>query len=473
MLPFASEGDDRINPAMQRCRLVDSDVVRSIARLAHAGFGTPIKDRLPMLVDTWNVDVAALFDRHDGCGGNVIVKLDNNRVMKCMPIDHAATTTLADGALLSPALADVHGSILSHYLGAAKLVSIATPLRGFISIPPSPDSHDASWYAGLVMHANDASLAAVIRRAVHAQAYTTVQTLLLQITAGLGTMQAAANFVHNDLTVRNIMCQSVDRASVLAYRCQDDARYRLPTHGWIARIIDFSSCYMTVTTEDGGEDVAVVSSAAAADELLIAKSRPYVAWRDVMDLSASVMHELLRDMSVDHRMLASAYVRQDVSRAQVSRAMSPSAVRLFDMLVRWATATTPDGRHTCVFTQSAPSGGFETGRKIIDMMVSASVSRGILVNACTLAVREVVAHLTCDPYVGKSPKDTLIDDWVDYKARPDQDQSQSDVECPLPLLFPNAGKSVFPIPIIAPDEQHSMSADIFLRLRRASDRQST
>lgn len=480
---------DAIEPAARRCRAVNSRVLRSVVRLARVTGkdDAALARGLPMLAETLDVDLAAALDRHDGSGGNVIIRIDDNRVMKCIPVADIASKA-ASTTLLSPDVADIHGSMLSHHMGAAKLVSTATRLYGYVPIPPAPDSHDPTRYTGLIMLANDTSLAVVVRRAVQTQDFAVIQSLLLQVVAGVGAMQAAACLVHNDLCAKNVMCQSVDRSSVLTYRRHGDQHrrdwYRLPTHGWVAHIIDFSSCYMVTEAEAeaateaeaeveaeaeirGSERTPVVSSAAAVDELLIARSRPYVAWRDVLDLASSVMYETLRSMTLEHRTLVSAYVKGDVPRANVLGALGAQAVALVDMLVRWATVTSAAGEQRCVFTQSAPAGGFATDRRIVDMMVSASLSRGILVLACTLAIREVVAQLTCAPFVGTCPQDVIAADWARHRLISALSDEEESAGCPLPLL--SSRERVFPVPAILPHEQRTMTADVFDHLRRASD----
>ena len=76
---------------------------------------------------------------------------------------------------------------------------------------------------------------------------------LYQICFGLAVAQKQFNFTHNDLHSNNIMYQPTDQ-SYLYYRFQDHF-YRVPTYGYILKIIDFGRSIYTINNTKYFNDV--------------------------------------------------------------------------------------------------------------------------------------------------------------------------------------------------------------------------
>ena len=70
-----------------------------------------------------------------------------------------------------------------------------------------------------------------------------VSGMLFQIAAILWVYQKKFEFTHNDLHTNNIMCNRTDAPYV--YYTIDGKVYKIPTHGYIYKLIDFNRCIFT------------------------------------------------------------------------------------------------------------------------------------------------------------------------------------------------------------------------------------
>lgn len=229
------------------------------------------------------------FDRHEGRSGSMIVRSGPGSINKIIPIekDEVEINEKMFGAPIAPpGLADFRGMLFASHMQGTGLISCGIPVRE-ISIARI---RDGMMPVALVVNlqAQTCSLSTVIRQAVRDNRFEIVESLVMQLLATLGTMQRAAGFVHNDLHSGNIMCRRVDASHTFRYVDEDGTEYEIPSYGWQARIIDFSSCFF-----DGKG-----STTSCIDERMVVHSVPNSHSRDCMTLAVSILQKMIQSVPV-------------------------------------------------------------------------------------------------------------------------------------------------------------------------------
>ena len=70
-----------------------------------------------------------------------------------------------------------------------------------------------------------------------------IKSCIFQVSFALAFLQKKYSFTHNDLHVNNIMFKKTDR-QYLYYKF-NNIYFKIPTHGYLFKIIDFGRCIFT------------------------------------------------------------------------------------------------------------------------------------------------------------------------------------------------------------------------------------